>query len=896
MTIRNLDKMFAPRSIVLVGASAREHSVGHVLLQNLVSSGFTGEIAAINPRGEEISGITTLPDLASLTFVPDLAVIATPPATIPALIAELGARGTKAAIVISAGFGELGAEGHALQTQMLEAARPTLMRIVGPNCLGIMVPGMGLNASFAHLTPLKGDIALISQSGAIITAILDWATTRSIGFSHIVSLGGMADIDFGDMLDYLAQDPNTRSILLYIESIEHARKFMSAGRQAARLKPVIVVKSGRHEEAAKAATSHTGALAGADAVYHAAFRRAGMLRVEGIEDFFAAVETLSTRPERKPLAGDRLAILTNGGGFGVLATDTLLDKGGHLATLSPETLAALNAILPSTWSHANPVDIIGDATSERYNASMEILLRDSTTDALLVLNCPTAVVDNADAARTVADAAAKSDKPVFTSWLGDKGAQKARQVFFDRRLPTYETPDQAVQAFMLQVRYARNQRLLLESPAALPEKPKNNIQKAREIVTAAMRENREWLSEEEAKSLLAAYGIPIVETRIARNAEEAARIASELGFPAALKILSPDITHKTDVGGVALNLENADAVRQAATQMLARVAKAAPKAALSGFTVQRMASRPGALELILGVVDDRTFGPVILFGQGGVAVEIIRDQAMALPPLNQALASDLIARTRVSRLLQSYRGRPAADVASIEHALIALGELAADFPEIVELDINPLWADQNGVLALDARVRLRATEAPGTARFAIRPYPASLEAALSDREGRQYPLRPIKPEDAERIDHLLAHTDPEDRRMRFLSPLRSLPRQLAARLTQIDYDREMAFVVFTDASRSEVAAVARLSEDPDRLRAEYAILVRTDHQGIGLGQALMQHLIAYARKRGIGEIFGHVLQENSAMLTLCEYLGFKRRFIENETGVMEVYLPLTPAS
>jgi acetyltransferase len=895
MTIRNLDKMFAPRSVTLIGASAKERSVGNVLLKNLVTAGFKGSISAVNPNGFEFNGVVSVPDVASLSHVPDLAIIATPPQTIPGLMGELGALGTRAAVVITAGFGELGAEGRALQAQMLQAARPNLMQIVGPNCLGVMVPGVGLNASFSHLTPLTGDIAFVSQSGAVVTAVLDWATTRGIGFSHIVSLGGMADVDFGDLLDYLAQDSKTRSILLYVESIEHARKFMSAGRQAARLKPVLVIKAGRHAAAAKAAASHTGALAGSDAVYHAAFRRAGMLRVEGIEDLFDAVETLSTRPEKKPVAGNRLGILTNGGGIGVLATDFLLDQGGRMAELAPQTLEALDAVLPRTWSRANPVDIIGDAPAERYAASIGVLLRDPGVDAVLVMNCPTAVVDNVAAAREVADAAEKTSKPIFTSWLGDQGARAARQVFLERKLPTYETPNQAIQAFMLQVRYQRNQRLLMEIPPAGPAWPDRDLAGARALVDTVMAENREWLNEQEAKSLLAAYGIPVVETHIVANAEDAVRVAGELGFPAALKILSPEITHKTDVGGVALGLDCAEAVRTAASTMLANVAKVAPKARIDGFTVQRMVSRPSAFELILGIVDDATFGPVLLFGQGGTAVEIIRDKAMALPPLNRVLAEDLIRRTRISKLLEGYRGRPAADFDAIAGALMALGDLAADLPEVCELDINPLWADAGGVMALDARVRVRPALSQGTARFAVRPYPSRLESTLKDKRGNTFPMRPIRPEDTPLIDELLDHTDPEDLRMRFLSPLRRLPRMLAARLTQIDYDREMAFVVFTNEMKNEMAAVGRLSEDPDREHAEYAILVRTDRQGIGLGYAIMQHLIDYARSRGVGEVFGHVLRENHNMLDLCDEFGFEREFIEGEPGVVEVRLTLRPA-
>ncbi|MEW6090808.1 MAG: bifunctional acetate--CoA ligase family protein/GNAT family N-acetyltransferase [Pseudomonadota bacterium] len=894
MSIRNLDRMYAPRSVALIGASARPGSVGNVLLANLLGAGLPGPVRAVNPKGGEILGQPVFRDVASLPEAPDLAVIATPPQGVPQLIGELGRRGTRAAVVITAGFGELGEAGRKLQAEMLAAARPHLLRIAGPNCLGIMAPGNGLNASFGHVQPAKGHVAFVSQSGAVVTAVLDWATSRGIGFSHIASLGGMSDVDFGDMLDFLAADPQTKSILLYIESIRDARKFMSAGRQAARLKPVIVIKAGRHEAGARAAASHTGALAGSDAVYQAAFRRAGMLREFGIEDLFDAVETLSTRSERRPILGERLGILTNGGGVGVLATDFLIDEGGRLAEISDDTIAILDKVLPRTWSRANPVDIIGDADAARYTHGMEALLADRGTDALLVMNCPTAVVNNLSAAHAVIEAAEKSSKPVFTNWLGDKGARDARAAFQEHGIPTYDTPTGAIRAFMLHVRHNRNQRLLMQIPDAPgPDRSKHDRAAARTLIEKALGEGREWLSEAEAKLLLAAYGIPVVETRIVASGAEAAQVAGELGFPVALKILSRDITHKSDAGGVALGLENAEAVSEAATRMLRRMSRLYPDARIEGFTVQQMVRKPGAFELILGIVDDATFGPVILFGQGGTAVEVVRDKAMALPPLNRVLADDLISRTRVSRLLEGYRNQKPADREAIAMALMALGDLAADHPEVAELDINPLWADADGIVALDARVRVMPAKSTGTARFAIRPYPVSLEGELVDRHGRTYPLRPIRPEDAPLTDDLLAHTDPEDVRLRFLSPLRKLPRQLAARLTQIDYDREMAFVIFTDETRKEFAAVGRLSEDPDRERAEFAIIVRSDLHGHGLGYALMKKLIAYGRARGVGEIFGHVLRENRSMLNLCDDLGFTRHPIEGDPSLVETRLKLS---
>lgn len=895
MTVRNLNALFAPRSVALIGASGRAGAIGRVLLDNLLSGGFAGPVMAVNPKGERIGEIEVARDVASLPETPDLAVIATPPETVPGLIAELGARGTRGAVVITAGFGEQGDEGRALQQRMLAAARPHLLRIVGPNCLGVMVPGIGLNAGFAHIAPAAGEIAFLSQSGAIVTAVIDWAADRGIGFSHMVSLGGMADVDFGDMLDYLARDPGTRSILLYVESITNARKFMSAGRAAARLKPVVVLKAGRHVAGARAAASHTGALAGSDVVYQAAFRRAGMLRVLGLEELFDAVEVLSAHPERRPLLGERLAILTNGGGAGVLATDFLEDEDGSLAELAPETIAALDQLLPATWSRANPVDIIGDAPGARYRGSMAALLADKNADAVLALNCPTAVADNVDAARAVVDAGKGSAKPIFTVWLGGAGARAARAVFEQADVPTFETPQQGVRAFMHRVRYQRNQRLLMEIPPSQAGQSMRDQTAARAPIERALREGREWLSEPEAKAVLAAYGVPIVETRTAASPAEAAVLASELGFPVALKIVSPDITHKSDVGGVALALDDAAAVRAAAAAMLVRLADQQPAARLAGFSVQPMAARPSAFELILGLVADDIFGPVVLFGHGGTAVEILDDKAMGLPPLNLVLAHDMIRRTRIFRLLQGYRDRPGADLDAVAAAIVTLGEMAADLPEIAELDINPLWADAHGILALDARIRVAPAGAGDPSRrFAIRPYPAELETVLTDRVGDRYQLRPIRPEDAPLYEALVAGVGPELARLRFFSPIARLPRQLVARLTQIDYDREMAFTALrtTPAGEPEIAGGVRLTADPDNERGEYAILVRPELHDRGLGTALMTHMIAYAKARGLGEVHGLVLRENDRMLRLCDQLGFTRHSVEHDPALIEVRLAL----
>ncbi|MFZ5836211.1 MAG: GNAT family N-acetyltransferase [Pseudomonadota bacterium] len=889
MSVRNLQFLFAPKSIALIGASQRPGSVGQVLMQNLLGQGFAGPVLPVNPNETMIASLPAYKDVASLPVTPDLAVICTPPATVPGLIDALGRRGVKAAIVITAGFAELGDAGRALQQQVLQAAKPHLLRIIGPNCVGILVPGVNLNASFAPVNALCGKLAFVTQSGAVLTSVLDWAGSRNIGFSHMVSLGGMADVDFGDMLDYLANDTDVSAVLLYVESITHARKFMSAARACARIKPVIVIKAGRHAEGAKAASSHTGALAGADDVYEAAFRRAGMLRVKVLDELFEAVETLSAgiRP-----IGERLAILTNGGGIGVLATDELIDDGGVLAALSEATLARLNMALPVTWSHGNPVDIIGDAPGARYAEATRALLEDENVDALLVLNCPTAIANSSEAARAVLDNLHDTRKPVLTSWLGGASTGPARALFRAAGVPSYDTPTHAVRAFGHLLRYRRNQDLLMQTPASGGEVLQaTNCGEVREIIDRALSERREWLSEAEAKCVLAAYGIPVVETRVAQNPVEAGEIAGGFGGPVALKIMSRDITHKSDAGGVALGLEGADMVRAAAASMLARMARTRPEAQIDGFTVQPMISGKGAAELIVGVSTDAAFGPVILFGEGGVGVEVAADKAIGLPPLNDVLARELIDRTRIVRRLRGYRNIAPADIDAIIRVLIAVSRLAAEFAEVCELDINPLIASASGVMALDARIRVAPASGDPADRLAISPYPAHLARTLTTKSGTHYDLRPIRPEDEPALIAMVAALDPEDARLRFLSHMRHMPHQLAARLTQIDYDREMAFVAL-DATG--IGGVVRLAADPDGEKAEFAVLVRSTLKGTGLGFALMQEIINYARLRGIGELTGDILTENRAMRAMAHEFGFVTLPDGREPGQVRVSLALHP--
>jgi acetyltransferase len=705
-----VDAFFKARSVALIGASDRPRSVGAVTLRNLRGGGFAGDLFLVNPRHDAIDGLRVYHDIASLPVAPELAVLAIPPDQVVKAVNELGMRGTKAAVILTAGFGELGERGAELQREMLAAARPHELRIIGPNCVGVIAPGIGLNAGFAQVTPPRGDIAFLSQSGAMVTSVLDWAQPRCIGFSCVVSLGDMADVDFGDMLAYLAADPATRAIALYVEGITDAGKFMAAARAAARSKPLLVLKVGRQAEGAKAAHSHTGALAGSDVVYDAAFRRAGMLRVGTMPEIFDGIETLALT---SPLDGDRLAILTNGGGPGVIATDALVAAGGKLAELAPATIAALDAMLPPTWSHGNPVDMIGDAPAEHYAGAVDALLGDEGTDAVLVLNCPTALADPAEAARAVIDTVTRTNgrhgtKDVYTTWLGEYLAAPSRQLFSAARLATYETPEDAVQGFMHRVHYHRNQLLLAEGPAQAPDTG-CDAATVQAIVTRALAGGRQWLDPHDVASVLRAYGIPSLQSRSVADPDGAARAAAELGGAVALKIDSPDITHKSDVGGVALNLEGSERVRREAAAMFERVKNAQPEARIDGFLVQEMAPPSGALELIVGMSVDRVFGPVVLFGHGGTAVELIADTTVELPPLNLTVARAQMARTRVWRLLQGYRNSPPADLDAIAGVLIRVGALAADHPNISELDINPLLADARGVLAVDARIAVTST-------------------------------------------------------------------------------------------------------------------------------------------------------------------------------------------
>jgi len=887
MSLRHLDRLLTPKSVAVFGASDKPLRVGTTVWRNLLAGGFAGPVLPVNPRCSELDGRACYRDAAELPEAPDLAVLCTPPATLPGLVATLGERGTRAAIIVTAGLDA------ALKQQLLDAARPHLLRLLGPNCIGLLSPHLGLNASFTQAQARPGELALVSQSGALLTALLDWANAEDIGFSHLVSLGEHLDVDFGDLLDHLATDPHTRAILLYIESINAPRKFMSAARAAARAKPVIVVKAGRAAAGSKAAASHTGALASSDIVFDAAIRRAGMLRVDTLKELFIAAQTLA-RFRNNP--AERLMVMTNGGGAGVMAADAASALGVELAAPGEALTRQLDAVLPPGWSHGNPIDIIGDAPAQRYVDTLKALLPTAEARAILFAHAPTAIVPSVEIAKACAPLVSAHPGRVLSCWLGADTVAPARRVFEAAGIASYDTPEEAVRAFALMQTYRRNQAQLRQTPSASANRAPD-LDRARAIVAEALGAGREWLDEIAAKELLAAFGIPVVPTRrVPPSPEAAADAAGAIDGPVALKIVSPEILHKSDAGGVCLDLHGGTAVRSAAQSMLARMTALPRPPRIEGFSVQAMVRRPHALELIVGAHVDPVFGPVLLFGQGGTAVEVLADRAVALPPLNRALALELIGRTRVSRLMGGYRDHPRVQHDAVADVLIAIARMLAELPELAELDINPLWADEDGAIALDGRVRLSAAGPAGVDRFAIRPYPLECVRRLI-WGGRQLVLRPIRPEDEAQHRAFLERCHAQDLHLRFFQAPHRLSHDELARMTQIDYEREMALVLVDEQPRDgpETLGVGRLARDPDNVEAEFAVLVRSDLHGQGLGRLLMQALIDHAAAQRTQRLVGHVLRENWVMLHLLHSLGFEGETDPETSTVTRMTLQVLPA-
>ena len=895
MSTYRLKNLLAPRSVALIGASPRQGSVGRAILNNIRKAQFKGEFGLVNPRYAEVNGVETVGNLGQLPFVPELVVVTAPARLIPGLIDQAGRRGAAGAVIISAGLGH----GPGSLAEAVErAAQKYGMRLIGPNCLGIMMPGVSLNASFSAHMPATGNLALISQSGDIAAGLVGWAAQRAVGFSGIVSIGDQLDVDIADLLDYFALDGKTQAILLCIEAIKDARKFMSAARGAARVIPVVVIKSGRVAQGARAAATHAGALAEVDAVYDAAFQRAGILRVSNLRELFDCAETLG---RVKPPSGKRLAILTNGGGIGVLAVDRLVELDGTPADISPVIREKLDAVLPPTWSKSNPVDIVGDADPARYAAALEVLLADPGNDAVLVMNVQTAIARADEIATAVTGVVQKyraehsiRPKPILAVWVG--ADPSIGDLLSGAGIPNYETEGDAVLGFMHLVRHREVVEELAQVPPAMPSEFTPDVDTARRIVATALADGRHWLDPVEIKRLFDAYEIAIVPTFAAADANEAIAHANELfahGATVVLKIMSRDIEHKSDVGGVVLNLTSPDAVRKAMADILARARSLRPDARISGVMVQAMVVRAKARELILGLADDPTFGTVVVFGRGGTAVEIINDKALALPPLDLPLARSLIGRTRVSRLLHAYRDVPAVKEDAVAMVLVKLAQMAADIPEIRGLDINPMFAAQSSVLGVDARIVIARAErkfgGSGHANFAVRPYPSQWQRHIEVKDGWRVFVRPIRPEDEPLIHEMLRHVTVQDLRLRFFAPITEFSHECIARLTQLDYARAMAFVAFDEAN-DELLGVVRIHSDSVYESGEYAILLKSELKGRGLGWALMQMIIEYAKSEGLKAISGDVLAENTVMLAMCRSLGFEVK--SDQHGICNVRLAL----
>jgi acetyltransferase len=877
-----LQSIFAPRTVAVVGATEHAGSVGRTILWNLISNPFGGTVYPINPKRSNVLGIKAYPNLAALPEPADLAVIVTPAPTVPGIIRECVETGVKGAIIISAGFKESGPEGARLEQQVLEEARKGKLRIIGPNCLGVMNPMSGLNATFAATMARPGNVGFISQSGALCTAVLDWSLRENVGFSAFVSIGAMADVGWGDLIDYLGDDPQTKSIIIYMETIGDARSFLSAAREVALTKPILVIKAGRTQQAAKAAASHTGSLTGSQEVFEAALRRSGVLCVNNISELFYMSEVLSKQPRPR---GPRLTILTNAGGPGVLATDTLVLGGGELANLSEETVNALNEFLPRHWSHNNPVDILGDAPPERYAKALEVCAKDPNSDGLLVIVTPQAMTDPTMTAEQLKRYATSTGKPILASFMGGAEMSAGNAILNQAGIPTFSYPDTAAQLFNYMWLYNYNLRGLYETPI-LPPEASQDATSVTALIETARNSGRTLLTEAESKQVLAAYGIPTVETRIAHSEEDALREAEAIGYPVVLKLFSETISHKTDVGGVKLNLRDASQVRQAFREIQSSVSEKVGPDHFMGVTVQPMISTDG-YELIVGSSLDPQFGPVLLFGSGGQLVEVYRDQTLALPPLNSTLARLMMERTKIIKALKGVRGRPAVDLVALEQLLVRFSQLVLEQRWIKELDINPLIASADRLLALDARVVLHGPEITSKDQLpkaAIRPYPTKYVEHTTLKTGQPILIRPIRPEDEPLMVKFHQTLSDQSVYYRYLHMLNLSQRVAHERLTRIcfiDYAREMALVAeYTDPETGEkhIIGVGRLSKLHGTNEAEFAVLISDKFQREGLGTALLKRLIQVGRDEKLERIIGDILPENRGMQEVSKRLGFRTHY------------------
>ncbi|MGQ9641354.1 MAG: acetate--CoA ligase alpha subunit [Candidatus Bathycorpusculaceae bacterium] len=901
MVTTYLDKIFNPKTVAIIGASDEEGSVGRALMKNFLESSFKGKVYPVNIKKTEILGLKAYQTVGQIPEPVDLAVIATPAKTVPEVVEQCGKAGIKGLIIISAGFKETGPEGKALEDKILEIKQQYDLRIIGPNCLGVIRPSISLNATFINAMPKTGNVAFISQSGALGSAILDWAIHENIGFSNFVSVGSMIDVDFGDLIDYFGTDPQTRSILLYIEGITNARKFMSAARHFARTKPIIVVKAGKFAESAKAAASHTGALTGEDMTYDAAFKRAGMVRVEEIADLFNCAAVLGMQPLPK---GPNLAIITNAGGLGVMATDALMARGGKLAKLGSKTMEKLNGILPPYWSRGNPIDILGDARADRYKAVFEACLEDENVDGILLIYTAQAVAEPVEIAKSIVEACKSKrylNKTILTSFMGHGAVEEANRIFNENSIPTYSTPEQAVKTYLYMFQYKRNLELLYETPEELPVDAASPARPILTLMRNSALEGRELLTEVEAKKILEYYGFPVVKTFVAKTVKEAVMLAKQIGYPVVLKILSPQIVHKSDAGGVALNLTCDSEVEQAFENITRRAKEYNPNTEIIGVTVQPMIKRRG-YEIIIGSKKDSIFGPVILFGMGGIGVELFKDFAIGLPPLNQTLARRLMEETKIYQLLKGYRSMSAVNIKLLEEILVRFSQMLVDFPQLLEVDINPLLIDEKEAFVLDARVVIdkelalkmfspRDYPSACPSHLVICPYPKKYETLWRLKDGRIVVLRPIKPEDEPLWLEMFQNFSEESIRYRFFQIIKDTPHEVRVRYCNIDYDREMAIVAeLTENGRRRIVGVVRVSLEPDRRTGEIAFIVADPWQGLGLGTKMVDYALEVCKDMGVETLYAIMLPDNKRAINLTKKMGFTLKTMEDGTikGILKL--------
>ncbi|HQP10312.1 MAG TPA: bifunctional acetate--CoA ligase family protein/GNAT family N-acetyltransferase [Candidatus Omnitrophota bacterium] len=876
--MKNLDPLFNPQTIAVIGASSNKESVGYGVMHNLIGQGYEGVVYPINPVRKSVQGVKAYPSIVQAPEKIDLAIIVTPAATVPGIVEECGQAGVKSLVIISSGFKEAGKDGVKMYAQLQKTIRKFHMSVLGPNCLGFLRPSLNLNASFSPQNGLKGNIAFISQSGALGTAIIDWARKQHVGFSYFVSVGSMIDVDYADLIDYFGQDPYTSSILIYMESIASARRFLSAARAFARTKPIIVLKAGRSSEGSKAALSHTGSLTGDDAVFDAAFKRAGVVRVGTIGELFDCAQTLSMQRKAK---GNRLAIVTNAGGPGVIATDHLIEKGGTLAELSPDTMENLNKFMPPTWSRSNPVDVLGDADEKRYRTAVEFCLRDPGVDGVLAILTPQTVTNPSAIARMITELSKAHQKMILTAWMGEIQVEEGRDILKKANVPVYAIPENAVRSFLNIYQYSRNLELLYETPATIPHAFKPETHKNREIIDRILDQGRFTLTEREACQLLANYQIPVIKDALAKSPEEAAALSAQIGFPVVMKISSPDILHKTDVGGVRLNIRTPERAKETYEEIIKSAASFSPQAKIEGVTIQEMISKK--YEVLIGSKRDPIFGPVIVFGMGGTAVEIFKDTNVGLPPLNMALAQRLIEDTKIYKLLKGYRNIAGMDMKALQFLLNKFAYLLMDFPDIKEIDMNPIAIDEHGSVVLDAKVVLdpevRKKHKRPYEHMVISPYPEEYIKKENLKNGQPVILRPIRPEDEPLEAEMFTNFSKETQRFRFFTLIKDITHELLIRYTQIDYDREIAIIAeLTEGQRKKMAGVVRLIADAYNQTAEFAIVVADPWHNLGLGNMLTDYILQIAREKEIKKVYANVLPDNHIMEHIFKKRGFKFTF------------------